>query len=562
MYGDKARLRYTDTDSFIIHIKTEDFYKDMSNDIDKWFDTSNFNKNDNRPLEIRKNKKVIGRFKDELGGKIMTEFCALRAKAYAYKLDDDVEKKKAKGNKKCVVEREIIFKNYMDSLFNNQIIIRSQQRFKSNHHNVCTEEVNKVALSSNDDKRMQTFDKITTFPYGTNVFKICENEMLLKNKFSIKDIDKDNNNQELRDKSQVLRSEAQALRNESLLVRNELHKIRNEAQVLKNESKKIRSEAKVLRNEPLIPKNESQTLRDKSQVLRGKAQALRKESLLVRNELVKISNEAQALRNKSQKIRSEAQALRNESSTLKNNLVDTENESQMLRNKSQLLRDEAQALRKESLLIRNELHKVRNEADILRNSSLLARNESQAIRNESIKPEKVALIHKRNKVVDQVNLTVKIRIDYLKNVDEIIEIMNKLHDFDDPQLRLFELKRINALLDKSLDYAWELSHGGNREKHEIIIDKDKCLNRYSDIINDKLGLVNEIGELIDSYMADAYNIMDGINKSHNNSSLCDILAQDLKNCKDTILKMINSSSVCAKQDIKKTDADNATVCDK
>ena len=99
MYGDKARLCYTDTDSFIIHIKTEDFYKDISNDIDKWFDTSNFNKNDNRPLEIGKNKKVIGKFKDELGGKIMTEFCALRAKAYAYKLDDDVEKKKEKGTK-------------------------------------------------------------------------------------------------------------------------------------------------------------------------------------------------------------------------------------------------------------------------------------------------------------------------------------------------------------------------------------------------------------------------------------------------------------------------------
>ena len=139
--------------------------------------------------------------------------------------------------------------------------------------------------------------------------------------------------------------------------------------------------------------------------------------------------------------------------------------------------------------------------------------------------------------------------------------MNELHD-DDPHLRLFELNRINALLDKSLDYAWELSHGGNREKHELIIDKDMCLNRYSDIINDKLDLVNGIGELIDSYMADAYNIVDGINKSHNNSLLYDILAEDLKKCKDTILKMINSSNVCAKQDTKKNDADNVNVCDK
>ena len=109
---------------------------------------------------MEKNKKVIGKFKDELGGKIITEFCALRANGYAYKLDDDVEKKKAKGTKKFVVERGIIFKNYIDSLFNNEIIIRSQQRFKSNHHDVCTEEVNKIALSSNDDKRIQTLQTI------------------------------------------------------------------------------------------------------------------------------------------------------------------------------------------------------------------------------------------------------------------------------------------------------------------------------------------------------------------------------------------------------------------
>ena len=107
------------------------------------------------------------------------------------------------------------------------------------------------------------------------------------------------------------------------------------------------------------------------------------------------------------------------------------------------------------------------------------------------------------------------------------------------------------MLDKSLDYAWELSHGGNREKHEIIIDKDMCLNIYSDIINDKLDLVNGIGELIDSYMVDAYNIVDGINKSHNNSLLYDILAEDLKKGKDIILKMINSSNVRSKQDTKK-----------
>ena len=66
--------------------------------------------------------------------------------------------KKAKATKKCLVKREIIFKNYVDALLNDEVIIRSQQRLRSDHHNVCTEEVNKITLSSNDDKRIQTFD--------------------------------------------------------------------------------------------------------------------------------------------------------------------------------------------------------------------------------------------------------------------------------------------------------------------------------------------------------------------------------------------------------------------
>ena len=124
---------------------------------------------------------MIGKFKAELG-KIITEFCALRAKAYAYKLDDGTEHKKAKGTKKCIIKRELMFENYKDSLLNDKIILRSQQRFRSHNHRVYTEEVNKIVLSSNDDKRIQTYDKITTYPYGANVFAVCKNEMLLNNK--------------------------------------------------------------------------------------------------------------------------------------------------------------------------------------------------------------------------------------------------------------------------------------------------------------------------------------------------------------------------------------------
>ena len=72
-----------------------------------------------------------------------------------------------------------MFKNYKDFLFNDKIILKSQQRFKSNHHNVYTEEVNKIALSSNDDKRLQTSYRIKTYLYGTNTSKVCESEMLM-----------------------------------------------------------------------------------------------------------------------------------------------------------------------------------------------------------------------------------------------------------------------------------------------------------------------------------------------------------------------------------------------
>ena len=112
----------------------------------------------------------------------MKKFVGLRAKTYAYLMDDDTEHKKAKGTKRCKIKREFIFKNYEDCLFNNKVILRSQQRFKSDYHNVYTEQINEIALSSNDDKRLETFDKTTTYLYGTNAFKVYESEMLHKYK--------------------------------------------------------------------------------------------------------------------------------------------------------------------------------------------------------------------------------------------------------------------------------------------------------------------------------------------------------------------------------------------
>ena len=125
-------------------------------------------------------KKVIEILKGEVGGKIMKEFCMLRAKTYTYLIDDDSEKKKANGKKRCLIKHRLMFKNYKDSLFNHKTILKSQLRFKSDHHNVYTEEVNKIVLNNNDNKRLQTFDRVTTYLYGTNAFKVCESEMLSK----------------------------------------------------------------------------------------------------------------------------------------------------------------------------------------------------------------------------------------------------------------------------------------------------------------------------------------------------------------------------------------------
>ena len=127
------------TDSCVSNILNEYFFEDINNDVERWFDTSNYDKNDKRPLQMSMNKKAIGLFKDELGGKIMKEFCALTTKTYAYLMDDDSEKKNARGTKKCVTKRRLMFENYKDSLFNNKTILKSQLRFKSDHHNVYSE---------------------------------------------------------------------------------------------------------------------------------------------------------------------------------------------------------------------------------------------------------------------------------------------------------------------------------------------------------------------------------------------------------------------------------------
>ena len=172
-YNDNVKLCYMDTDSFIMNIKTNDFYKNISNDVEKRSDTSNYEVN--RPLPTGKNKKVIGLMKDELGGKIITEFVTLRPKTYSYSANDGKEDKKAKGTKKCVIKRMIKFDDYKKYLLKDEILLKSQQRFISKRHDVYTENINKIALSNNDDKRIVLSDKITSYPYGYKGKKCIKN---------------------------------------------------------------------------------------------------------------------------------------------------------------------------------------------------------------------------------------------------------------------------------------------------------------------------------------------------------------------------------------------------
>ena len=94
-------------------------------------------------------------------------------------MNDGSEVKKSTGTKQCIIKGETMFENYKNCLFNGEVILKSQQIFKSDHHKVYTEEVNKIALSSDDDKRLQTFNRVTTYPYGTPTVKVCENKMMV-----------------------------------------------------------------------------------------------------------------------------------------------------------------------------------------------------------------------------------------------------------------------------------------------------------------------------------------------------------------------------------------------
>ena len=165
-YGTKAKLLFTDTDSFMYEIETEDFYKDISKDVKDRFDTSDYPENHPSGIPTGINKKVLGMFKDEAAGKRIKEFVGLRAKLYSFIMEDGKENKRCKGVKKQVVESSITHEDYKTCLRTGKEQLRKQNILRSYEHDVFTEEVNKIALSSIDDKRYILSDGIHTLAWG------------------------------------------------------------------------------------------------------------------------------------------------------------------------------------------------------------------------------------------------------------------------------------------------------------------------------------------------------------------------------------------------------------
>ena len=165
-YGEKAKLLFTDTDSFMYEIETEDFYKDISKDVKDRFDTSDYPENHPSGIPTGINKKVLGMFKDEAAGKRIKEFVGLRAKLYSFIMEDGKENKRCKGVKKQVVESSITHEDYKTCLKTGKEQLRKQNILRSYEHEVYTEEVNKIALSALDDKRYILDDGIHTLAWG------------------------------------------------------------------------------------------------------------------------------------------------------------------------------------------------------------------------------------------------------------------------------------------------------------------------------------------------------------------------------------------------------------
>ena len=165
-YGNNAKLLFTDTDSLFYEIQTEDFYKDISGDVKNKFDTSDYPENHPSGIPTGINKKVLGMFKDEAAGKNIKEFVGLRSKLYSFIIEEGKENKRCKGVKRQVVENNITHEDYKTCLKTGKDKLVKQNIIRAYNHDMFSEEVNKVALSAEDDKRYLFKDSNDTLAWG------------------------------------------------------------------------------------------------------------------------------------------------------------------------------------------------------------------------------------------------------------------------------------------------------------------------------------------------------------------------------------------------------------
>ena len=172
-YGDNIRMVYTDTDSFVFHTKTDDIYQDLK-EINDEMDFSGYDKN--HKCYDASNKKVLGKFKDEVDGKIIAGFIGLRPKCYAFKIQgDDTEYKKCKGTSKNTVKRKIKYDDYNKVLETNEVIYRSFNSIRSKNHKIFSINTTKVSLNSYENKRYWTTSE-DSLAYGHYKINYLKNE--------------------------------------------------------------------------------------------------------------------------------------------------------------------------------------------------------------------------------------------------------------------------------------------------------------------------------------------------------------------------------------------------
>ena len=295
-------------------------------------------------------------------------------------------------NEKANNKKQVTFNDYVDVLFSDKNIKRSQFTLRMDHLNVYAEKINKIALSSNDDKRIQANDKITTYPYGY----FDNNEIV--------DI-KENNTKTVLD---ILREEPKALRNNSKILREEVNNIIKGSHIIKEDNTKsevdiLREEYKVLRNNSIILREEANTIRNNSKVLREEINDIIKEPKALRNNPTILREDAQAIQNNFKIHREEVNNIIKEYHAIKENTTKSEID---------ILREEANALRNDSIILREKANTIRNNSKVFREAVNNIMKESHATENKNA-------IH-RKKISDNTHTKIiKFQKDYILLVKDI-----------------------------------------------------------------------------------------------------------------------------------------------